>query len=279
MHSFLQHSLSQLENNHFCYVERASLQTLSKFFPQPSKTTKLFCDSVLRFFSRGKNLIRNAKSELNYQRIKKFNQLLNCDQNKRNFFVSLAAGLLSFFFSLSAAAAAVLHSITQKRGKSHLNMKLFGWEKVFGVEKLRRDGEWLILKQTLFLLLLILLKLESREIQEVIKYCDFIKKNVTFLAFNLRSNTELLSFLIIIFCWFRQKIRFNQDDFFLLFCLLWFGLDIYPAKVPSKMIHDFWKICCNAHVSERKAQTNRFSLKNVNLLRKKRAKKWRKINK
>lgn len=51
---------------------------------------------------RGKKiLICNAKSELNYQRIKKFNQvshsILNCDQNKRHrkkkFFLSLCRSL------------------------------------------------------------------------------------------------------------------------------------------------------------------------------------------
>lgn len=90
-------------------------------------------------FFKNRNLIRNAKSELNYQRIKKFNQvfhsILNCDQNKRKLFLLLSAGLLNF------SAAARLSSIAQKEEKSHLNMKLFVGEKVVGVETIVWGGE------------------------------------------------------------------------------------------------------------------------------------------
>jgi hypothetical protein len=81
-------------------------------------TVFLFQASLLSdsaFERRTEKSHSNAKSELNYQRIKKFNQLLNCDQNKRKLLQILWPQDFSGFFFFFATAAPL--SITKKEGK------------------------------------------------------------------------------------------------------------------------------------------------------------------
>lgn len=119
------------DNNHCssCATRKAepsekTFSFSSNFFPfflicTKSKIIVLCFHSLVCLRAENRNLIRNAKSELNYQRIKKFNQvshsILNCDQNKGKgsaFFLFMPCLCPQDSGWLQASA---LHLITQQR--------------------------------------------------------------------------------------------------------------------------------------------------------------------
>lgn len=75
----------------FCFASPENKIIVLCFYPRVSE--------------RHKNLIRNAKSELNYQRIKKFNQVFELRSKQKETFLGCAALSLSAGLLKNSAAA------------------------------------------------------------------------------------------------------------------------------------------------------------------------------